>query len=90
MQRGSFTDYIVPKFLDYVLHLRSIVCCTVDKLRAFEKLRNSVAKAWRELNTYDAKGWVKSLCKVAKCRKSRVYNLRKGLAERVRRRYLDP
>jgi hypothetical protein len=76
IQRGSFADYLVPKVLDEVLHLRSIVCCTVDGLRSFERLADPVAKAWRELETYDAKGWADRLCQAGGCEKSKVYQLR--------------
>jgi len=76
MQRGSFADYLVPKVLDEVLRLSSIVCCTVDGLRSFEQLADPVAKAWRELETYDAKGWVGRLCQAGGCEKSKVYQLR--------------
>jgi hypothetical protein len=76
MRRGSFADYLVPKVIDDVLHLSSIVCCTVDGLRAFEQLPDSVAKAWREGETYDAKGWVARLCQAGRCQKSKVYQLR--------------
>jgi hypothetical protein len=76
IQRGSFADYLVPKVLDEVLHLRSIVCCTVDGLRPFERLTDPVAKAWRELETYDAKGWADRLCQAGGCEKSKVYQLR--------------
>jgi hypothetical protein len=76
MQRGSFADYLVPKVIDEVLHLSSIVCCTVDGLRAFEQLPDPVAKAWREVETYDAQGWVARLCQAGRCQKSKVYQLR--------------
>jgi hypothetical protein len=76
MQRGSFADYLVPKVLDEVLHLSSIVCCTVGGLRSFEQLADPVAKAWRELETYDAQGWVDRLCQAGGCEKSKVYQLR--------------
>jgi hypothetical protein len=66
----------VPKVLDEVLHLSSIVCCTVDGLRSFEQLADPVAKAWRELETYDAKGWVYRLCHAGGCEKSKVYQRR--------------
>ena len=35
-----------------------------------------VAKAWRELETYDAQGWVDRLCQAGRCQKSKVYQLR--------------
>ncbi len=35
---GSFADYLVPKLLDDVLRLRSVVCCTVEGIRALERL----------------------------------------------------
>jgi hypothetical protein len=76
MRRGSFADYLVPKVIDEVLHLSSIVCCTVDGLRAFEQLPDPVAKAWRETETYDAQGWVARLCQAGRCQKSKVYQLR--------------
>jgi hypothetical protein len=77
MRRGSFAHYLVPKFLDEVLRLRSLVRCTLEGLRAFEKLDDDpVAKAWRELDTYDPHGWAGQLAEATGCKKSKIYEQR--------------
>jgi hypothetical protein len=39
--------------IDGVLRLKSIVCCTVEGLQAFEKLDDPIAQAWREAQKID-------------------------------------
>jgi hypothetical protein len=73
---GSFADYLVPKLLDDVLRLRSVVCCTVEGIRALERLDDPVAEAWRESATYDAHAWVSQICETAGCGKTIVYQRR--------------
>ena len=77
MRRRSFADYLVSLFLDDVLLLRSIVCCSVEGLRALETLDHPVAKAWREDNSYDTQGWAQRLATAAGCSTTMVYDLQK-------------
>jgi hypothetical protein len=76
MRRGSFEDYLVPFFLNDVLQLPSIVCCTPGGLRTIEQLPHDVAKAWREDESHEAKGWAQRLAKAANCSDSVVYECR--------------
>src|SRR5271167_4522101 len=72
MRRGSFAGYLVPMFLDDVLNLRSIVCCSVEGLRALETLEHPVAKAWREDKSYETRGWAIRLANAAGYRSDTV------------------
>jgi hypothetical protein len=76
MRRGSFEDYLVPFFLNDVLQLPSIVCCTPEGLRSVEELPHDVAKAWREDKSHEAKGWADRLAKAANCSVQSVYERR--------------
>jgi hypothetical protein len=77
IRRGSFADYVVPKFISDVLRLDSIVCCTVEGLREFEKLDHPLAKAWRETDGYDSSDWASKLCEKAGCSMTTFYERRK-------------
>ena len=72
MRRGSFADYLAPLFLDDVLNLRSIVCCSAEGLRALETLKHPVAKAWREDKSYETRGWAMRLANAADYRSDTV------------------
>jgi hypothetical protein len=76
MRRGSFEDYLVPFFLNDVLQLPSIVCCTPEGLRAVEGLSHHVAKAWIKDKSRETKGWAERLAKAAKCSVQSVYERR--------------
>ena len=72
MRRGSFADYLAPLFLDDVLNLRSIVCCSAEGLRALETLKHPVAKAWCEDKSYETRGWAMRLANAADYRSDTV------------------
>ena len=76
MRRGSFEDYLVPFFLDDVLQLPSIVCCTPEGLQVLEELPDQVAKAWCEDKSREARGWALRLAKAANCSDNVVYECR--------------
>ena len=73
IRRRSFAGYVVPLFLNDVLGLAHLACCTLEQLTTFEELADPVAKAWRGSEAQDAKGWVERLCEAAGCGKTAVY-----------------
>ena len=77
MCRRSLANYLVPLYLDEVLHLSSIAHCTAESLRAFEKHIHPVAKAWREAKTLDTREWSQQMMKAAKCDDNVVYACQK-------------
>ena len=77
LHRRSFADYLVPKMINEVLRLKSIVCCTVAGLQAFEKLNHPIAQAWREAEKIDPVELRTEICQLAGCGKTTLDKHRK-------------
>jgi hypothetical protein len=76
LRRRSFANYLVPKMINEVLRLKSLVCCTVDGLKKFEKLDHPIAEAWRNFQGSDPAELRRQICKLAGCSKTIFYKYR--------------
>jgi hypothetical protein len=76
-RRATFAEWLVPKMIDHVLRLTSIVQCTPEGLHKFFELDNPVIKAWRETVGHVTKNWAFNLGFAAGVGHTTVYNLRK-------------